>query len=108
MFSRLTAVWLALLVCESVVPAAGQAVILDADRYIKIGTRIPELPAGEGGDLQIDAPQEFCRDARYLLEVRLFSDGPPLQSPVVRVAAGPSACTWLFERMPVGNYEALI
>jgi hypothetical protein len=108
MLSRLTAVWLGLLVCEGVLSAAGQSVILDADRYIKTGTRIPELPAGEGGELRIDAPHELCRDPRYLLEVRSFSDHPPLTMPAVRLTAGPSACTWLFERMPVGPYEAVI
>jgi hypothetical protein len=108
MLLRLTAVCLGLLVCEGGVPAAGQSVILDADRYIKIGTRIPELPAGEGGELHIDAPHELCRDAKYLLDVRFFSDDPPQMMPVVRLTAGPSACTWVFERMPVGRYEALM
>ena len=108
MLSRLTAVWLGLLVCEGGPPVAAQSVILDADRYIKTGTRIPELPPGAGGELQVDATQELCRDAKHLLEVRFFPENPPAMMPVVRLTAGPSACRWSFERMPVGRYEALI
>ena len=50
-----------------------QPVIPDADRYIKLGTRLPELPPGEGGELRVVAPKEWCRDATYILEVRLRS-----------------------------------
>ena len=104
----LTAVCLGLLLNAGVVPATGQGVILDADRYIKIGTRIPELPAGEGGELRIDAPQELCREARYILEVQHLPDEPNVRMPVVRLQAGPSPCTWLFANMPAGRYEVLI
>jgi hypothetical protein len=99
-------------VCVGVIASAGavragpQAVIPEADRYIKLGTRLPELAPGEGGELRVVAEQQWCRDATYVLEVRLLSASG--FKPVVRLPAGPSDCAWLFERMPVGRYDALI
>jgi len=88
--------------------AAAQPVIPDADRYIKLGTRLPELPPGEGGELRVVAPQEWCRDATHILEVRLRTPQSDSVMPVARVAAGPSDCAWRFESMPVGLYEAVV
>jgi len=89
--------------------AAAQPVIPDEDRYIKLGTRLPELPPGEGGELRVVAPQKWCRDATYILEVRLTIRTPHSgQMPVARVAAGPSDCAWRFESMPEGFYEAVV
>ena len=89
--------------------AAAQPVIPDEDRYIKLGTRLPELPPGKGGDLRVVAPQEWCRSADYILEVRGFFEAPASsRMPVVRIPAGPSECAWLFESMPAGLYEAVI
>jgi hypothetical protein len=51
------------------------------------------------------AETQWCRDASYVLEVRLVTDSV---MPVVRLKAGPSTCEWLFDRMPEGRYEALI
>jgi len=88
--------------------AVAQPVIPEEDRYIKLGTRLPELPPGEGGELRVVAPKEWCRDATYILEVRLSTPQSGSVMPVARVAAGPSDCAWGFERMPVGFYEALV
>src|SRR5262245_64258250 len=87
--------------------AAAQPVIPDADRYIKLGTRLPELPPGEGGELRVVAPQQSYRSADYILEVRGYFQ-PATQMPVVRLPAGPSECAWQFDRMPVGLYEAVV
>src|SRR5262245_52650489 len=86
--------------------AAAQVPVPEEDRYIRLGTRFPELPSGEGGDVRIVADQDWCRDATHILEVRVLVMNS--RTPVVRLAAGPSNCAWLFERMPVGEYEALI
>lgn len=97
------------LVCLAAGRVVAQPVIPDADRYIKLGTRLPELPPGKGGELRVVAPREWCRDTNYVLEVRLVRTAlSSSQMPVARLAAGPSDCAWLFERMPVGLYEALI
>ncbi len=64
---------------------------------------------GEGGELRVVAPQEWCRDTTYVLEVRLTVRTPPTgQMPVARVAAGPSDCAWRFENVPAGLYEAVV
>jgi hypothetical protein len=89
--------------------AVAQPVIPDEDRYIKLGTRLPELPPGEGGELRVVAPQKWCRDTTYVLEIRLTVRTPPSgQMPVARVAAGPSECAWRFESIPLGLYEAVV
>ena len=102
----------AAIVCVGMIVSAGagrvsaQAVIPDADRYIKLGTRIPEVAPGEGGELRVVADRQWCRDASHLLEVRALSATRTM--PVVRLLAGPGNCEWLFGRMPIGRYEALI
>jgi len=78
----------------------------EADRYIKLGMRIPELPAGEGGVLHVIAEEYWCRDANYILELRLVSFSEV--RPVVRLLAGPSKCDWVFANMPAGQYDVLI
>jgi hypothetical protein len=83
------------------------AQIADAERYIRLGTRLPELPPGRGGQLRVTAPPEWCRDSNHLLEVRLFPTVVIMQ-PVVRIPAGPSACDWTFEGLPAGVYGAVI
>ena len=109
MRSRIVGLCVGWLVCLAAGRVAAQPVIPDADRYIKLGTRLPELPPGKGGDLRVVAPQEWCRDTTYVLEVRLVRTAQSSsQMPVARLVAGPSDCAWLFERMPVGLYEALI
>jgi hypothetical protein len=100
------------MVCVGVIVCAGagrvsaQAVIPEADRYIKLGMRIPKVAPGEGGELRIVAEPQWCRDASHVLEVRALSTTGFM--PVVRLSAGPTNCEWLFERMPIGRYEALI
>jgi hypothetical protein len=107
MLSRVAVLCFAVIACGARVGrVAAQAVIPEADRYIKLGTRVPELPPGEGGELRVVAEPQWCRDTTYVLEVRLLSTTGFM--PVVRLSAGPSDCTWLFESMPVGRYEALI
>src|SRR5678815_3524790 len=106
MRSRAAIVCLGMILCAGAGRVSAQAVIPEADRYIKLGTRIPEVASGEGGELRIVAEPRWCRDATYVLEVRLLL--ATAVKPVVRLSAGPSDCTWLFERMPVGRYEALI
>lgn len=97
----------AVLVCCAISWSGAQvAMIPEADRYIKLGTRLPEVPYGEGGELHIVADQNLCRDATYILEVHLLTDDA--RRPAVRLSMGPGACTWLFERMTVGRYEAFI
>jgi hypothetical protein len=106
MLSRFVVACVGVIACAGAGPAAAQAVIPEADRYIKLGSRLPELAPGEGGELRVVAEPQWCRDATYVLEVRLLSASGFM--PVVRLSAGPSDCAWLFERMPVGRYEALI
>ena len=52
MLSRLAIVCVGMIVCAGAGRVSAQAVIPEADRYIKLGTRIPEVAPGEGGDLQ--------------------------------------------------------
>jgi len=104
--SRLVIVSAGMIVCAGAGRISAQAVIPEADRYIKLGTRIPEVAPGEGGDLRIVAEPQWCRDASHVLEVRALSNTGFM--PVVRLPAGPGNCEWLFERMPVSRYEALI
>ena len=109
MRSRIAWLCVGCLVCLMAGRAAAQPVIPDEDRYIKLGTRLPELRPGEGGELRVVAPQEWCRDTTYVLEVRLTVRTPPTgQMPVARVAAGPSDCAWRFENVPAGLYEAVV
>lgn len=84
----------------------GQPPAPESDRYIKLGTRIPEVPAGEGGELQVIADPTWCREAGVIMEVRLARGTGYM--PVVRLPTRPSDCSWQFERMPVGRYDAVI
>jgi hypothetical protein len=101
------------LVCVGIIASAGaarvgaQGVVPEADRYIKLGTRLPEVAPGEGGELHVVAEQHWCRDAGYVLEVRLLTDTGGFM-PAVRLQTGVTNCEWRFESMPVGRYEALI
>jgi hypothetical protein len=106
MLSRAGMVCVGMIVCAGAGRVSAQAVIAESDRYIKLGTRIPEVAPGEGGDLRIVAELQWCRDASHVLEVRALSNAG--FKPVVRLPAGPTNCEWLFERMPIGRYEALI
>jgi hypothetical protein len=106
MLSRHAILCVGMIVCAGAGRVSAQEVIPEADRYIKLGTRIPEVAPGEGGDLRIVAEPQWCRDASHVLEVRALSTTGFM--PVVRLAAGPGNCEWLFERMPAGRYEALI
>src|SRR6185436_7429601 len=106
MFLRVSVACVAVLAGCEVGHAAAQAVIPEADRYIKLGTRLPELAPGDGGELHVLAEQQWCRDSGYVFEVRLISRTGI--KPVVRLLAGPSECSWQFAGMPVGLYEALI
>jgi hypothetical protein len=95
-----------LLTCGEVGQSVAQWGIPEADRNIKLGTRLPEVAPGEGGELRVIADRQWCRDASYILEVRLYTAHEA--GPAVRLVAGPSECTWVFERMPAGEYDALI
>jgi len=106
MLLRAATVCVGMMVCAGAGRVSAQAVIPEADRYIKLGTRIPEVAPGEGGDLRVVAEPHWCRDASHVLEVRALSVTG--FRPVVRLLAGPTNCEWLFERMPIGRYEALI
>jgi hypothetical protein len=81
----------------------------DADQFIQLGKRLPTLPPGEGGDLLVTAPAEFCTDAAHELRLNYFPDVPggPVQL-VLRQLAGPSRCQWTFDGFAEGNYEAVI
>jgi hypothetical protein len=105
MFTRVVVLCVAV-IAIGVDCSATQIPIPEEDRYIKLGTRFPELPPGEGGDVRIVVDQDWCRDAAYILELRVVLMNT--HTPVARLATGPSNCTWLLERMPVGQYEALI
>jgi hypothetical protein len=84
---------------------AGQ--IKDSERFIKLGTRLPPVAPGDGGQVEITAPPEWCKDATYLLELQwLFGIGGRM--PVVRLPTGPSACDWTFDSLPAGRYSATI
>ena len=106
MLLRVAIVCVGMIVCAWTGSISAQAVIPEADRYIKLGTRIPEVAPGEGGELRIVAEPQWCRDASHVLEVRAITTTGFM--PVVRLPAGPTNCEWLFERMPIGRYEALI
>jgi hypothetical protein len=106
MLSRAAIVCVGMIIFAGAGRVSAQAVIPDADRYIKIGTRIPEVAPGEGGELRVVADRQWCGDASHVLEVRALSRTGTM--PVVRLHAGPTNCEWVFGRMPVGQYEALI
>src|SRR5262249_5619795 len=95
-----------IIICFSSAMLAAQVPIPEADRYIKLNTRIPELPAGQGGELRVVADQQWCRDAAYTIEVRVTAGAG--FKPVARLSAGPSDCTWTLAGMPAGLYEALV
>jgi hypothetical protein len=80
----------------------------EADLYIKLGTRVPPLPPGEGGDVFVTAPAEFCTDATHELQLKHFPNRSSSGGPVLRLLAGPSRCQWEFDGLPEGPYEALI
>jgi hypothetical protein len=87
--------------------ARGQGrVIPEADRWVKLGTRIEPLPPGEGGQLTVAAPAVLCAADR-LLEVR-FYPWPAVEQVVVRIPAPLSSCRWVFEGMAEGEYDATI
>ena len=79
----------------------------EADRYVKLGTRLEPLPPGEGGQLIVSAPPELCTDAGYVLEVR-GSPEPASNRPVARLVTGPSSCRWTFDGVEPGEYHAVI
>lgn len=106
MLSRQAIVCVGMMVCAGAGRVSAQEVIPEADRYIKLGTRIPEVAPGEGGELRVVAEPHWCRNASHVLEVRALSTAGVM--PVVRLPAGPGNCEWLFERMPIGRYQALI
>lgn len=110
MLSYAAIVCVGMIVCVGAGRVSAQAVIPEADRYIKLGTRTPEVAPGEGGELRVVAEPHWCRDASNVLEVRALSTTGSITgyTPVVRLPAGPADCDWLFERMPIGLYEALI
>src|SRR5262245_51292168 len=102
--------------CLSALSATAQ--VADADRFIKLGTRLPLMEPGEGGQVRVRAWPELCKDDRYIVEVRLVvrpgenvpllnirSDSPGVL-PVVRLPAGPSPCDWTFDDLPEGLYSA--
>jgi hypothetical protein len=86
--------------------ATSQVPVSEADRYIKLGTRTPDVPAGEGGELQIVADPRWCREPNDVLEVRLATRTGFM--PAVRLLTGSVTCSWSFDRMPVGQYDAVI
>jgi hypothetical protein len=95
----------------------GQSREPEADLHIKLGTREPPLPPGEGGSLFVTAPGEFCTDSTHELQLNLFANmphyvGPILVpgygGPILRLLAGPSLCQWEFNGLPAGKYEAQI
>lgn len=88
-------------------PADAQTVIPESDRFIRSGTRMPALAAGEGGHLDVTASSAFCADATHVLEIRFFPD-LARERPVVRVPAGPSACRWEFADLAEGFYAAVM
>jgi hypothetical protein len=79
----------------------------EADEYIKLGTRIPPLPPGEGGQLFVTAPPQFCADNRFTLEVNHHPPGLR-GGAILKAVAGPSPCRWQFDDMPPGEYSATL
>lgn len=83
------------------------AQVKDANRFIKLGTRLPPVAEGEGGRVEVAAGPEWCKDETFLVELTwLFGIGGTM--PVVRLPAGPSACDWKFDSLPAGKYSATI
>ena len=105
--SRAAVVCVGIIVCVGAARVTAQAVTPEADRYIKLGTRVPEVAPGEGGELRVVAESRWCREAGYVLEVRLLTATGGFM-PAVRLPTGAANCEWRFESMPVGRYEALI
>jgi len=87
--------------------AAQRIDIPEADRYIQLGTRLPPLPPGQGGQLFVTAPEKFCADAGYILEINHHPSGT-MNMPAARMVAGPSTCAWMFDDMPAGSYSATL
>ena len=106
MLTRAAGVCFCAIVLRAGLATAGQDRIPEPDRYIKLGTRLPDLPPDEGGELRVVADPRWCRDATYMLEVRQYTEHE--SRPAVRLVAGPSKCGWTFERLPEGTYDALI
>jgi hypothetical protein len=87
--------------------AAQRIDVPEADRYIQLGTRLPPLPPGQGGQLFVSAPEKFCADAGYILEINHHPDHT-MNMPAARMVAGPSTCAWIFDDMPPGSYSATL
>jgi hypothetical protein len=73
------------------------------------GSRFPPLPLGEGGDLVLTAPTEFCAGDKFELQVRRYE--PPDDSglrDVLRWPAGPSRCEWVIDGLKPASYDVVI
>jgi hypothetical protein len=99
-------VWLAAIIAGAVSLPADQP---DGQKRpsIPLGTRRAPIPPGEGGNLLVTAPTEFCADATHEIEVRFFPH-PTTSQPMFRRLAGPSPCRWEIEGLPAGEYDARI
>jgi hypothetical protein len=81
--------------------------IPEAERYVQLGTRLPPLPPGQGGQLFVNAPASFCADGRYVLEITHHRN-TSTNTPAARLIAGPSRCAWTFDDMAPGPYTAAV
>jgi hypothetical protein len=86
---------------------SSQSHIAEADRYVKLGTRLAPLPPGEGGQLIVSAPPELCADGSLVLEVRGDPEPPGIR-PVARLLTGPSSCRWTFDGVEPGEFHAVV
>jgi hypothetical protein len=103
---KLVGVALAIVTLGIAAEAAQFPRVPESERWVKLGTRLPPLPAGEGGLLRVHAPKEFCGGG-HLLQV-VFQPQPGVYQPVVRLPAQPAECHWDFDGLAEGDYTATI
>jgi len=73
------------------------------------GSRLPPVPPGEGGDILLTAPAEFCSDDGYEIRLRRYEPPPDYGLlNAVRGPAGPSACEWTIDGLREAPYDAVI
>lgn len=73
------------------------------------GARLPSVPPGEGGDILLTAPPEFCADASYEVRLRRYEPAPDYGLlNAVRGPAGPSTCQWTIDGLQEAAYDAVI
>jgi hypothetical protein len=104
---QLVAISALLTLYNAVIGAQAGVGIPEDDRYLKLNQQLVTLPPGQGGQLRVTAPREWCADGSRILEVRQYPRSGSLLT-FIRLKTGSSACDWTFDGVPPGEYDAVI